>query len=165
MGESDNKPFLTTLPGILTGVASLITALVALLGTLSKYTPTPRLSLVSESILTPQPQSAAAPAVMAQTLPAQPVKPQGCEKALGNWDWFLGGVVTFEKDGHLAWRARAADVLPTATGTWNCIDARSQEMTLWWQPTSMTDTVNLSADGRSIVGTNYTGIKITGTKR
>jgi hypothetical protein len=95
----------------------------------------------------------------------QPQKPNGCLAAIGNWSWFIGGVVTFEKDGRMVWRKNANDLFPTANGVWSCIDAQEDEMTLTWQQTGMTDTVKISKDGKQIEGTNYTGIRVTGTKK
>ncbi len=150
MTESQ-KSFWTSIPGILTAIASFLTAVVGLVTVLHKSNSAPS-----------QPQTAIFAPVIAM---AQPVKPQGCEKAIGNWAWFIGGVVTFEKDGRMVWRKDTKDLFPTANGVWNCIDANEQEMTLTWQQTGMTDTVKISRDGRKIDGTNYTGIRVTGTKQ
>lgn len=145
------KSFWTTLPGILTGIISLLTAIVGLMTVLNKSAPAPA-----------QPPAAIIAPVIAMP---QPVKPQGCEKAIGNWDWFIGGVVTFEKDGRMVWRKNARDLFPSANGVWNCIEPNEQEMTLTWEQTRMTDTVKISPNGRNIDGTNYTGIRVTGTKQ
>lgn len=148
--SAPEKSFWTTLPGILTGVVSLLTAIVGLVTVLHKSS---------------APPAAPQGAVAFVPLPSQTaVKPQGCEKAIGNWSWFIGGVVTFEKDGRMVWRRDAKDVFPTANGVWSCIDAKDQEMTLTWQQTGMTDTVKMSPDGRSIAGSNYTGVKVSGKK-
>lgn len=140
---SDPKHFWTTLPGIMTGVASLITALVGLFAFLHKSPPAPPQSAQVAFMPIPVPQGGAS---------LQAVKPQGCEKAVGNWDWFLGGVVTIEKDGHIVWRRNAQDLFPSAVGVWNCIDTNAQELTLTWQATGMTDTMILSADGNQSQG-------------
>lgn len=146
----DQRSFWTTMPGILTGVVSLLTAIVGLVTVLHKSAP---------------PAAPAPVAFVPYALPSQiAVKPQGCEKAIGNWSWFIGGVVTFEKDGHIVWRKDPKDLFPTANGVWNCIDAQEQEMTLTWQQSGMTDTVKISHDGRSISGSNYTGIRVSGSK-
>ncbi len=165
--EENPKPFWSTLPGILTGIASVITALVSLIAALNNLKPAVPKAAIAQTAPAAPPGAGVqnTPVIMVTNTPSAPGKTTGCEKALGNWDWFIGGVVTFEKDGHLAWRKNATDLIPTATGSWNCVNLKNQEMTLYWNPTGMVDTVSLSADGKSIEGTNYTGIKITGTKR
>lgn len=146
-----SKSFWTSLPGMLTAIITLLTALVGLITVLKKSAPA-------------QPQPAAVAFLPAAISVAQPVKPQGCENAIGNWSWFIGGVVTVEKDGHLTWRKNPQDLFPSANGVWSCIDPKEQELTMTWQQTGMTDTLKISSDGRSISGTNYTGVRVTGTK-
>ena len=162
----DNKNFWTTLPGILTAVASLITAIAGLIAVFNR-TPAvkPSVTMTAPALAATQNMPAVQMALPPAATLAQPTKPIGCDKAIGNWNWFLGGVVTFEKDGHLAWRKDAGDLLPMALGTWSCIDPKTDEMTLLWQPTGIVDTVNIAPDGKFISGTNYTGIRVTGTKR
>lgn len=98
----ENKPFLSTVPGILASVASLITALVGLM-TFMKGGKAP---------------AEVKPAVVAMASPfAQPQRPVGCGKVVGNWTWFLGGITTIAPDGHLSWYKNTGDLVPTALGT------------------------------------------------
>ena len=158
--SNDDKSFWTTLPGVLTAIATLLTAIGGLIAALHKSnTNAPQAS----------PVSSVPASVFSVTAPAsgsmQAVMPKGCQEAIGNWNWFIGGVVTIEKDGHMVWRKNEGDTFPTANGVWNCIDAQEREITLTWQQTNMTDTVKISKDGRSLSGSNYTGITVSGTKR
>lgn len=174
----DAKSFWATLPGILTGIATVITALVGLINVLHKNEPSAKAPAretapAAAQVTAPVTTSVNAPvsATVSATVPetsqsAAPVKPTGCDKALGNWDWdVIGGVVTFENEGRLLWRANAADAAPTASGVWHCIDPKLKQMTLYWPVTGITDTLYVSDDGKSISGTNNVGMRVSGRRR
>lgn len=144
---SEKHSFWVTLPGILTGVASLITAIVALMTFMSHK---------GESKVPPM------NAPVAVNVPA-PERPAGCKEAIGTWSWFISGTVTFTSNGVLSWKKNASDNLPTALGSWTCVDDRSKTMTLHW-PTGLADTVSMSPDRKSISGSNELGVQISGTK-
>jgi hypothetical protein len=144
---SEKHSFWVTLPGILTGVASLITAIVALMTFMSHK---------NES------KAPTMNAPVAMNIPA-PERPNGCKEAIGTWSWFIGGTVTFTSNGVLSWKKNASDNLPTALGSWKCVDDKSKTMTLHW-PTGLADTVSLSPDRKSISGSNELGVQISGTK-
>jgi hypothetical protein len=175
---SDARSFWATLPGILTGIATVLTALVGLINVLHKSEPSaparapaqvtppataPVTTAMTTPVTAPDAETVSTPA--SSQKPAA-IKPIGCDNALGNWDWdVVGGVVTFEQEGRLLWRARATDAAPTASGTWRCIDPDLHQMTLFWPVTGITDTLYVSDDGKSISGTNNVGMKVSGSKR
>ncbi len=149
MTAPENKQsFWTTLPGILTGVASLITAIVGLLSLFSH-----NLNRNKES----QPVAREAYAVPA------PHRVQGCEQYLGNWSWFIGGVVTMAPDGNAIWRRNRTDPFPTAIGSWSCVDSKDNKIAISW-PTGYVDTLRLSTDGQSVFGSSTNGVKVSGTR-
>jgi hypothetical protein len=105
--------------------------------------------------------------------PAQPVSPSAhagprnldeCREIVGAWDWFTGGIVTIDPDGALAWRRSPADAAPSAVGRWSCMAPGSARVNLAWQ-TGLVDSVSLSPDGRSLAGSNQSGIGVSGTRR
>lgn len=144
--NDSRKNFWTTLPGIMTGTASLITALLALVTfTMGNCR--------NEKAPAPPPE----PQIMNLNL---------CPEIAGSWDWFTGGVVTISEDGGLLWRQNPA--LPqslSAVGRWTCLDTTPHTFTLSWQ-TGLTDQVRLSPDGKSLSGKNLmNGVVISGTRR
>jgi hypothetical protein len=146
--SADHKSFWTTIPGMLTGVASMITAIVGLFTFMNSGK---------------APAAPKAPAAI--TIPfAQPERPVGCGKVVGNWTWFIGGVVTFAPDGRLSWFQNPSNLIPTALGSWSCTDADKNTVALAW-PNGFVDTVTLSADGKMLSGTNHTGIQIWGKRQ
>lgn len=131
----------------MTGIASLITAIVALM------------TFMSHKNEAKAPQMNAPVAV---NIPA-PKRQTGCKEAVGTWSWFIGGTVTFTSSGVLSWKKNASDNIPTALGTWECTDDRTKSMKLYW-PTGLPDTVSISPDRKSISGSNELGVQISGTK-
>jgi hypothetical protein len=92
-----------------------------------------------------------------------PQRPNGCKEALGTWEWFIGGTVTFLPNGSLVWKKNANDNIPSALGSWKCTDDKTKTMMLYW-PTGLPDTVTMSSDRKSLSGSNEIGVQISGTK-
>ena len=84
-----------------------------------------------------------------------------CERALGKWDWFNGGTVTFSEDKRAEFDPGSTG-LPQGHGTWSCNPA-SGFYSITWAP-GFVDTFNISADGNALSGRNTTGIVISGTR-
>ncbi len=141
MTDEKHKTFWTTLPGILAGVASLLTAVVALLTfTLSNCRHSseesgPKLQNISQ-----------------------------CQEITGSWTWFTGGEVKILADGGLEWRQNPASPTPTVIGRWTCNSSKPRDFMLAWQ-LGVTETVNLSPDRNSLAGINTLGVRISGTRR
>jgi hypothetical protein len=84
-----------------------------------------------------------------------------CQKILGEWNWFIGGKVSFSRNAQAKWTPAAKGNRP-ALGTWSC-DQRSGTYTVNWQ-NGFVDTLSLSADGAALTGTNSTGVKVWGKR-
>ena len=157
-GEGEQKSFWSTLPGLMTGTAAMITAIVSIVTVLgSKGKP-------AEA---PNPKQSMAPVQAVPLLPGTatiPAADSPCQRITGEWNWFTGGVTRFMPDGSMEWRRQPEDPIPTALGRWSC-DDKSRKFTLAWAH-GLTDAVELSQDGRSVAGFNQqNGIRVTGTKR
>ncbi len=160
-GESDQKSFWSTLPGLMTGTAAMITAMVSVVSLMS---------IKGNKDRAGEMQAAKHTVAPLQTIPMAPgtigIPAAGspCQRIAGEWNWFTGGIVRFVPDGSLEWRRQATDAAPTALGRWNC-DEQSKKFTLAWAH-GLTDSIELSEDGRSVDGFNQqNGIRVTGTKR
>ncbi len=160
-GEGDQKAFWSTVPGLMTGTAAMITAMVSVVSVMGIKGHKDR------AAETPAAKHGMAPV---QTIPMAPgtvgIPAAGspCQRIAGEWNWFTGGVVRFMPDGSLEWRRQAGDSFPTALGRWNC-DEQSKKFTLAWAH-GLSDAIELSDDGRSVYGFNQqNGIRVTGTKR
>ena len=136
------KKFWTTLPGLLTGAASLLTAILALSTfTLSNchYAKDKEPGLLNVS---------------------------DCHEIAGTWNLFVGGEVKIEMDGSLVWNQNT--LIPgaiSATGRWNCLNANPRTYALTWQ-NGLTDHVQLSPDRRSLSGKNIVnGVGVSATRK
>lgn len=92
----------------------------------------------------------------------------------GEWQWFTGEVVTISRDGTLSATSEGA---PSNTGTWRIVSgtigdgvgverlvtAARQMVELTWV-NGFIDTLALSADKRTLDGTNQEGAQVTGTR-
>ena len=76
-----------------------------------------------------------------------------CDAIPGVWSWFVNGEVTFQPNGTLVQGPR--------TGRWTC--ANGQVIIAWSH--GFTDRLTLSANGRSMQGTNEDGAAVWGTRR
>lgn len=145
---SDTKPsFWHTLPGLLTGLASLLTALVAFMtfiGVKAKH---------EESGQTSQ-----KPAI---------VKLQNldhCKEFVGEWSWFIGGELRAEKNGYVDWRKDPSDPTPVIIGQWTCVDDKPKKYNISWQ-NGISDMLVMSPDKRSVNGTNSIHVQVSGTRK
>jgi hypothetical protein len=144
---SDDKPhasFWTTLPGILTGVASVLTALVAVVTLMN------------------QPKESETAAGAPQALKIQNLGK--CGEFVGKWDWFIGGELRAEKNGYVDWRKNASDPQPVITGQWLCVDSRPKKVNISWQ-NGVSETLTFSPDKRSLSGVNSINVQVSGTKK
>ena len=155
MPDTQQRPsFWTTVPGIMTGTASLITALVGLAALLMRDGETP-----------PQPLSPASTADTALPADDPAQSAADCRRIAGDWDWSTGGVVRIGGDGGLQWRANPADALPTVVGRWVCTDSVRSEYLFTWSH-GFSDVFALSEDGQRVNGTNQqTQTRLFGNRR
>ncbi|HWA43314.1 MAG TPA: SEL1-like repeat protein [Hypericibacter adhaerens] len=79
-----------------------------------------------------------------------------CSGIVGNWNWFIGGVVGAAPDGGLSFQ-QATGGTPVPAGRWSC---EGGSYTLTWS-NGFVDKLQLSSDGRSLVGTNQQGASVT----
>lgn len=139
MTSPPTKSFWTTLPGLMTGIASLLTATVTLLAFLHG-------GKKSEDVP-----------------PAGPANAADCREIEGDWAWFTGGVVHIAAAGELSWKKDPSDALPAVLGQWTCTKTTPRQYDLAWQH-GISDHVMLSPDKKTLSGTNRTGVQVTGTR-
>ncbi len=148
---SNAKPsFWHTLPGLLTGVASLLTALVAFLtfiGVKSK-------NVDSSSV------SASTPGHTAVRLHNL----DHCKEFVGQWSWFIGGELRVAIDGTVDWRKEPSDPQPVITGQWTCVDDKPKKFNISWQ-NGISDMLVMSPDKKSVTGTNSINVQVSGTRK
>ena len=175
MPESPNKPFWNTLPGYLTGIAALLTALVGLMRFVDERGHAARAAPEGVSTLQApvKPEGGvAAPAptrVVASTGSESPglapaPSPTGCDGVLGRWRWSVGpvgGAVDFGANGSAGWYAQANDPAPALIAKWSCTGAHS--VLIEW-PNGYEDRLTLASDGHKLSGSNQIGVIVTGTR-
>ena len=143
MNDGKTQSFWTSLPGILTGLASLITAIVALFGFFGHREKEAQTSAPSG-------------VVKIQNL-------DHCKEFVGKWDWFIGGELRAQKDGSVDWRKNESDPQPVIAGRWTCIDAKPKQVNISW-PNGISETLAFSPDKNSLSGKNTIGVQVSGTK-
>lgn len=164
--EQQRHSFWTTLPGILTGLASVITALVGVLALFVSRAPEPE----PEPVRSPQTSQSSQPSGVAVTPPTLPADDPAqdaaaCQRIAGEWDWSTGGVVKIGTDGGLQWRPNPADPMPTVVGRWLCTDSVRREYLFTWSH-GFSDVFALSDDGQRVSGTNQqTQTRLFGNRR
>lgn len=80
----------------------------------------------------------------------------GCQRIVGDWQWFVGNIVTVAPNNVLSYRANAtAPSVPF--GSWSCAGGT---YTLAWA-NGFVDTLQLSPDGASLVGHNQNGAQVS----
>ncbi len=151
--EKDHKSFWLTLPGILTGAASLLTAVVALMTFIA-------------SREKPSAQPAPPPALFSAPTPAsvQLDDISSCQEITGVWNWFTGGKTTISADGGLFWKYEENPAVPTVMGRWTCANSNPRTYMLSWQ-NGLTDTVTLSPDKKTLGGTNQANVRISASRQ
>ena len=186
MNEGKTQTFWTSLPGILTGVASLLTALVAVFGLLN------HVQKADQAVQTPSDSQSVAPAPTTQGSPptqtvqvpktvqttqdppsVQPAGPAAvgklrnlddCGEFVGKWNWFIGGELRADKNGSVDWRQQPQDALPVIVGHWVCLDTQPQQINISWA-NGISDTLVFSPDRRSLSGKNTIGVQVSGSKK
>lgn len=81
-----------------------------------------------------------------------------CDAIVGKWAWFTGGNLYINPDGTIS--AKEYGVL----GKWECANPSRGVFTISWTYGGYVDTVTLSADGRSLSGTNQHNYKVTASR-
>ena len=153
--REQRKAFWTTLPGLLTAVATLITSIAGLLALFIKAGAAQR----PPQVVAP----GTPPALVQSDNPAQDAK--SCQRIAGQWWWSTGGMVTIGADGSLQWRAHATDAQPLVVGRWVCTDSQQRQYFFSWSH-AYTDTFTLSEDGRRLSGVNQqTQTKLFGNRQ
>jgi hypothetical protein len=82
-----------------------------------------------------------------------------CTGTVGQWNWFIGGQVTFSEGGQAHWKPGTVG-MPPASGTWTC-DTRTGSTVVTWQ-NGFVDTLKLSPDGTKLTGKSSTGVAVNG---
>ncbi len=167
--DKERGSFWTSVPGMLTGAASLITAIVAALAFFERDNAAPPAAALTSSqksaaVVSGVPATPAAPserspastpATRVTALP--PDDPQhdvtSCQRIAGRWVWSTGGVVNIGEDGSLQWRQRATDSRPALIGRWVCTSPKERQYLFSWSH-GFSDVFALSADGQRVAGTN-----------
>lgn len=84
---------------------------------------------------------------------------KSCNQIVGEWNWFVGGIVGATPEGDLSWR-QSASAMPVPAGRWRC---EGGTYTLAWS-NGFVDTLQLSADGGTLSGTNQQGTPVSGAR-
>ncbi len=159
--QEQQKTFWTTVPGLLTGLASCITAVAGLLAIFIGKGGEARRSAQAQTQIISAP--VAAPAAVQHDNPAQDAK--ACQRIAGQWWWSTGGVVSIGTDGSLQWRAHAGDAQPAVIGRWVCTDSQERQYVFSWSH-GFSDAMALSEDGKRVSGVNQqTQTKIFGNRQ
>ncbi len=145
------KAFWTSLPGMLTGVASVITAIVSLMAVFHSKASAPDRSAVEA-------RSAASAGAATQEPAAQ-----GCMELAGHWAWQSGGTVAIAEGGAATWTPDAGQAIAPIYGRWTCIDASAKRIMVYWQH-GFVDTLTLSSNGQMLNGTNQAGSSFSARK-
>lgn len=142
MADDKSHSFWTSFPGLMTGMASMLTALVALLSfTMS--------NCKKEEVPPPSPQI---------------LNLSECAEITGKWDWFTGGQTTLGTDGSVLWLQQPQNPLGAkVTGRWSCISTNPRTYNISWQH-GITDSVKLSQDRNSLAGSNPAGVQVSATR-
>jgi hypothetical protein len=172
MSEPRNRSFWNSMPGYLTGIAAMMTAIVGVMrfigerGEPARQTadahPSANLQVAA---LVQHDASRSHSAVVSPVEAARAESPQAeCGSVLGRWRWSVGpvgGAVDFVADGSAGWYAQATDPAPALIATWSCEDADS--FVVRW-PNGYVDQLSLANDGRTLSGRNQIGVIVTGTR-
>ena len=172
MPDDQQRPsFWTTLPGILTGIASLITALAGAVALFMHRGPEPEsppAKQTQSSLQLPSSSQSPSSGVAAATSlpPDDPAQDAAaCQQIAGEWTWSTGGVVTIGSDGGLQWRANPGDARPAVVGRSVCTDSVRREFLFTWSH-GFSDVFALSEDAQRVSGVNQqTQTRLFGNRR
>lgn len=84
-----------------------------------------------------------------------------CREALGKWNWFTGGFVTFADDGR-AFFQPTEDAPPAVHAQWQC-DPSTGSYTVSWS-NGFTETIRVYQNGNLISGSNNVGVEVSGSR-
>lgn len=107
-----------------------------------------------------------AAAAVADTRPReapQPHRSEGCEGAVGVWNWSVTGKVEITAGHQLHWTPPPGSNAPPVIGTWSCASSAERRVALRC-PTGFVDTLTLSSDGRTLSGRSTAGIPVMGAR-
>ena len=90
-----------------------------------------------------------------QTAP-QPSDPPELSGIVGTWSWFTGETVVIRPDSTFYSEKNK--------GRWEHTDQSSRRYTMRWDVGGWIDSLELSADGKSLTGQNQHGTSVTATK-
>ena len=145
---SESKPsFWHTLPGILTGAASFITACIALLTFFTH----------SSKVENNPPPSSTPSSIKLQNI-------DHCREFEGKWDWFIGGELRADKKGYVDWRKDPNADKPEIAGRWTCVESNPKSVNISWS-NGISETLAFSPDKKSLSGVNTIGVRVSGTKK
>jgi len=85
-----------------------------------------------------------------------------CQRVLGEWLWFNGGLTTFFADGTVKGEHR---ILPGNNGTWECADPTKRRFIISWSQGGWVNKLTLSGDGKRLDGTNQEGSVVSGRRK
>ena len=145
MNNDKTQSFWTSLPGVLTGLASLLTAIVAVVGIFGHHK--------KDETTSPAPSGV----VKLRNL-------DHCKEFAGKWDWFIGGELRAQMDGSVDWRKDPSDPQPVIAGRWSCLDANPKQINISW-PNGISETLAFSPDKKNLSGKNTIGVQVSGSKK
>lgn len=85
-----------------------------------------------------------------------------CQRVLGEWLWFNGGLTTFFADGTVTGEHR---ILPGNNGKWECADPAKRRFIVKWNQGGWINELTLSGDGKRLDGTNQEGSSVSGRRK
>ncbi|MCH8976209.1 MAG: protein kinase [Proteobacteria bacterium] len=85
-----------------------------------------------------------------------------CQRVLGEWLWFNGGLTTFYADGTVTGEHR---ILPGNNGSWECADPAKRRFIIKWNQGGWINKLTLSGDGKRLDGTNQEGSAVSGRRK
>lgn len=85
-----------------------------------------------------------------------------CQRVLGEWLWFNGGLTTLFADGTVTGEHH---ILPGNNGTWECTDPAKRRFIIKWNQGGWINELTLSGDGKRLDGTNQEGSPVSGRRK
>ena len=85
-----------------------------------------------------------------------PQSQQKCSDIVGTWKWFVGPQLSINADHSFSNGENS--------GNWELISATERKYTLRWDVGGFVDQVTLSADGKTLTGTNSSQNKVSGER-
>jgi len=85
-----------------------------------------------------------------------------CQRVLGEWLWFNGGLTTLFADGTVTGEHH---ILPGNSGTWECTNPAKRKFIITWSKGGWINELTLSGDGKRLDGTNQEGSPVSGRRK